>query len=111
MIKPVAISAERRELYLVARELMDPTDPKPMRPAVILEAAPSPMGRVRLVTRTRHLARGGVPHGRQPAERLHDAGVFSDEYTIDAALFTTAKVVYLGMLDEAAFEQVRAEFE
>lgn len=111
MTKPVRFHAEQRELYLVARELMDPSDPKPMRPAVVLEGAAGPLGRVRLVTRTRHLARGGVPHGPQPAERLRDPGVFSDEYSIDAALFTTASAVYLGMLAEATFEQVQAEYE
>lgn len=106
-------NALRREVYWVPRELMDPTDPKPGRPVVVIEQSVGPAGRIRVVSRTRYLARGGVvsPPDPDPGLRLNDEGRFSDEYTIDAVLFTYPPVEYRGELSWDVFDDVCAEFE
>ncbi len=89
---------------------MDPTDPKPGRPVVVIEQAVGPAGRIRVVSRTRYLARGGVVSPPDSRLRLNDEGRFSDEFTIDAALFTVPPVEYRGDLAWDVFDQVCAEF-
>lgn len=111
MTKPVPIKALKRDVYWVPRELMDPTDPKPGRPVVVIEQAAGVAGRVRVVSRTRHLARGGVASPPDANLRLNDDGCFSDEYSVDAALFTDPPVEYRGQLSWDAFDDVCAEFE
>lgn len=111
MKKPVPFNALRREVYWVPRELMDPTDPKRGRPVVVIEQSVGLAGRIRVVSRTRYLARGGVVSPPDPSLRLNDEGRFSDEYTIDAVLFTSPPVEYRGELSWDVFDEVRAEFE
>lgn len=91
---------------------MDPTDVKPGRPAVVIEQAHGLTGRVRVVSRTRHLGRGGVASPPEPqlCPRLGDEGRFSDEYTIDAARFTNPPVQYLGEISWDVFDAVCEEF-
>jgi hypothetical protein len=43
--------------------------------------------------------------------RLNDEGRFSDEYTINAALFTCPPVDYRGELNWDVFDDVCAEFQ
>lgn len=90
---------------------MDPRDPKPGRPVVVIEQAVGPAGRIRVVSRTRDLKRGGVVSPPDISLRLNDEGRFSDEYTIDAALFTYPPVDYRGELKWEVFDDVCAEFQ
>lgn len=91
---------------------MDPTDPKPGRPAVVIEIMRGPAGRARVVTRTRDRARGrtGAHHEPQPDLRLFKEGWFTDEYWIDLAAFTRPPMDYRGPLDMDAMERVEAMF-
>lgn len=90
---------------------MNPTDPKPGRPVVVIEQSVGPAGRIRVVSRTRYLPRGGVVSPPDSSLRLNDEGKFSDEYTIDAALFTCPPVEYRGELKWDVFDDVCAEFQ
>jgi len=110
--KPVPLIANSREVYWVPRELMDPTDKKPGRPVVVIEEATGPAGRLRVVSRTRYLPRGGVVSPPEPdrCPRLEDEGRFTDEYTIDVAQFTDPPVRYLGLIGWDVFDNVCAEF-
>lgn len=112
MNKPAPLNARRREVYWLPRELMDPTDNKPGRPVVVIEQANGLTGRLRVVSRTRYLPRGGVVSPPEPdrCPRLEDEGRFSDEYTIDAAQFTDPPVRYLGEIGWDVFDDVCAEF-
>lgn len=91
---------------------MDPTDAKPGRPAVVIEQAHGLTARVRIVSRTRDLARGGIVSPPEPERCPHlgDEGRFSDEYTVDAARFTDPPVQYLGEISWDVFDAVREEF-
>lgn len=90
---------------------MDPNDPKPGRPVVVIEQAAGPAGRVRVVSRTRHLPRGGVVSPPEADPRFSDEGRFSDEYSIDAVEFTSPPVEYRGKLSWAVFDQVCEWFQ
>jgi hypothetical protein len=99
-----------REVYWIPRELMDPTDPKPGRPPVVVEEAHGPAARLRVVTRTRDENRGGIEHPSQPDLRLKDRGWFSDEYWVDAARLVPGVAEYRGVLDESTFDAVMDEY-
>lgn len=110
MTKPPAFQAFTQEVYWIPRELMDPNDPKPGRPAVVIEQAHGPAGRLRVVSRTRDPRRGGIQHPPQADLRLNDLGWFSDEYWVDAARLVPGVAEYRGVLDEQTFEAVLEEY-
>lgn len=110
MTTPNPYNALIREVYWIPRELMDLNDPKPGRPAVVIEEAHGPAGRLRVVTRTRDQHRGGIEHPPQPDLRLNDRGWFSDEYWVDAARLVPGLAEYRGLLYESTFEAVMEEY-
>lgn len=112
MTKPLALPALWRDVLWIPRDLMDPKDPKPGRPAVVVEVVHGPAGRARVVTRTRDATRGlaGVHHAPQPDLRLNDEGWFTDEYWIDLVAFTHPPMDYRGPLEMGAMERVEAMF-
>jgi hypothetical protein len=91
---------------------MDPTDEKAGRPVVVIEEAVGPAGRLRVVSRTRYMPRGGVVSPPEPdrCPHLEDEGRFSDEYTIEATRFTIPPVRFLGEIGWDVFDNVCAEF-
>lgn len=99
-----------REVYWIPRELMDPNDPKPGRPSVVIERPHAPAGRLRVVSRTRDERRGGIEHPPQADLRLQDRGWFSDEYWVDAHRLVPGVAEYRGVLDEVTFEAVVEEY-
>lgn len=112
MTKPVALAPAWRDVFWIPRDLMDPNDPKPGRPAVVVEVLRGPAGRARVVSRTRDQRRGriGVHHGAQPELRLFQEGWFTDEYWIDLVAFTRPPMDYRGPLEMEAMERVEAMF-
>ena len=112
MTKPAPIPPKWRDVYWIPRRLLDPTDPKLGRPAVVLEVSPGPAGRARVVTRTRdrNRDRNGVHHDPDRDLRLKDEGWFTDEYWVDLAAFTRPPMDYRGPLAMEAMERVEARF-
>lgn len=110
MMNSAPFNACIREVYWIPRDLMDPQDPKPGRPAVVIEEAHGSAGRLRVVTRTRDRNRGGIEHPPQTDLRLKDWGWFSDEYWVDAARLMPGISEYRGLLDHSTFEAVTEEY-
>lgn len=90
---------------------MDPNDPKPGRPAVVIEEAHGATGRLRVVSRTRDPHRGGVEHPPQRDLRLNDRGWFSDGYWVDAVRLVPGVAEYRGLLHEPTFDAVMEEYQ
>ena len=110
MTTPAPFNALIREVYWIPRELMDPKDPKPGRPAVVIEEAHGPAARLRVVSRTRDEKRGGVEHPPQADLHLKDRGWFSDDYWVDAWRLVPGVADYRGLLAATTFEAVLEEY-
>ena len=112
MTEPAVMAPEWREVYWIPNRLYDPPDPKPGRPAVVVEVVSGPAGRARVVTRTRDERRGenGVHHDAEPDLLLSDEGWFTDEYWIDLVAFTDPPMHFRGALLMEAMERVETMF-
>lgn len=82
---------------------MDPHDPKPGRPAVVIEQIHGRADRAPVVTPTRDQVRGGIEQASQPELRLNDRAWYSGEYWIGAHRLIPGVVEFRGVLDEATF--------
>jgi hypothetical protein len=99
------------EVYVVRTEFLRSGDPRRTRPAVVIQRAAGPYGRLRIVTRTRDARRIGVPHGPAPDLQLKDPGKFTDLYTVDAVQFHTGHAVFVGVLDADTLDLILEWFE
>jgi hypothetical protein len=98
------------ELYLVRTDILLLPDPKPWRPAVVIERPAGPFGRVHLVTRTTETTRKGVEHPAVPALGLDLTGVFWRYSSAEAMAWTRRNCRLLGLLDTVTLRRVMARF-
>ena len=101
-------------LYWVDTVLLNGTDKKGARPAVVLALPAFGLTDVRLLMRTSKLDVRGIPHPAHPEIGLNKAGVFGFDYlrSLDIKVFKVpALVQYLGRLDQGTWEQVKQWWE
>ena len=98
------------EIYWVDRELfdIDPTDRKPRRPAVVLQAPRDRLGRLVLVKRTSQPGEVGIEHPADPSIGCNKEGIFSKRYwgSIEAVQFVEPRATYAGLLPEPYLSNV-----
>ncbi|MGH3305987.1 MAG: hypothetical protein ACRDOK_30885 [Streptosporangiaceae bacterium] len=98
------------EVYWVRTMILWSADKKPTRPVVVIEAPPTSLGRVLVVTRTTDVKRRGVPHDAMPEIGLSRCGVFADFGSAEATLWTRRNARRLGILPASVFRQVLERF-
>jgi hypothetical protein len=95
-----------QRLYRLYPPLLDPNDPKPTRPAVVVRADAD----IVVVTRSAS-AKKGVFHANSPAGGLTKDGRFSRVRSVSALLWTPKVAKSLDLvLDDATFKLVCEEF-
>jgi hypothetical protein len=95
-----------RRVYWLHPPLLDPHDPKPERPAVVVKVGPD----ITVVTRSSSAATG-LFHPRDPANGLTRDGRFTRARTVSALLWTPRAASSLDLfLDESTFKLVCKEF-
>ena len=97
---------EVRRLYWLKSVLLDPADPEPERPAVVLVISGMPGGEILVGLRTSTEA-NGTHHDKHPEHGLGKAGRFSRGRSINPELWTPSNARSLGLLlDEETFAYV-----
>lgn len=95
-----------RRLYRLNAVLLDPGDPEPERPAVVLVISRKPGGEIYVGLRSSTEV-NGTPHDKHPAAGLMKDGYFSRGRPISPDLWTpnNARSIEL-LLDEETFSYV-----
>lgn len=97
---------EVRRLYWLKSVLLDPDDPEPERPAVVLVISEKPGGEIFVGLRSSTEA-NGTPHDKHPALGLSKNGWFSRGRPISPQLWTPNNACSIDLLlDEVAFSYV-----
>jgi hypothetical protein len=98
------------DVYLVAPLLYSSSDPKPLRPVVVIEVPARPDARIRIVTRTSKLDKPGVRHGVALQLGLDRAGVWSTLQSVERSMWCPQSVRWKGPLETVVFEEVLERF-
>jgi hypothetical protein len=98
------------ELYWISTVILWGGDRKPTRPVVVIEAPPSRLARIAVVTRTTDTMRKGVPHRPIPEIGLTRPGVFADLRSAEKVLWTPRNACKLGVLPQEVFNDVMRRF-
>lgn len=94
------------EVYKVAGHIQNPSDKKPNRRALVVGVPGDLDGRIRLVTRTKDTDRKGVPSPKDPAMGFDLDGVWGHYRSVDARLWVSPDIVYVGVLDPDIVEEI-----
>ena len=98
-------------VYWLRRPLLDPDDPKPKRPSVVMAVPDDEYGQITIVTRSA-TERNGEFHPKDPANGLTKPGWFSRMRTVPALLWTSnATQSTEVVLDETTFAYIQRDFD
>lgn len=97
-------------LYWLRPPLLDPDDPEPERPAVVMDVPADEYGQITIVTRSSSEENGQF-HPKDPASGLKN-GWFSRMKTVPALLWTpdAARSIEV-VLDETTFAYIQRDFD
>jgi hypothetical protein len=94
------------EVYKVRGDIQIPTDKKWDRRAVVVGVPLDLDGRIRIVTRTSDEGRNGVPSPEDTPLGFNLPGVWGYYRSVEARLWVSPGVTYVGVLDPAAMKAI-----
>jgi hypothetical protein len=98
-------------LYWLQQPLLDPNDPEPERPAVVMGVPDDQYGQITIVTRS-STEKNGQFHPKDPASGLTKDGWFSRMRNVPALLWTPdAARSIKAVLDETTFAYIQRDFD
>jgi hypothetical protein len=98
-------------LYWLRPPLLDPDDPEPARPAVVMAIPDDEYGQITIVTRS-STEKNGQFHQRDPANGLTKDGWFSRIRTVPALLWTPDVAQSIEVfLDDTTFAYIQRDFD
>lgn len=98
-------------LYWLRPPLLDPDDPEPERPAVVMVVSDDEYGQITIVTRSSTEGNGQF-HPKNPAKGLTKDGWFSRMKAVPALLWTPDVAQSIGVvLDETTFAYIQRDFD
>jgi hypothetical protein len=99
-----------RRFYWLNRVLLDPNDPKPKRPVVVVAKSTRGGGAISIVTRST-TDNFGVPHARRPEHGLNKNGWLSRLRYVSSELWTPSNARSMNLLlDDEDFSYVIRDF-
>jgi hypothetical protein len=102
--------ADVRRFYWLEQPLLDPTDPEPKRPAVVMALPADSDGEIPVVTRS-STEKNGQFHRRYPEHRLNKDGWLTRLRWVSTELWTPANAHSIDLLlDEETFSYVQRDF-
>lgn len=96
-------------LYWLQQPLLDPGDPKPKRPVVVMAVPDDEYGQITIVTRS-STERNGQFHPKDPAKGLTKDGWFSRMRTVPALTRDAAQSTE-AVLDDTTFAYIQRDFD
>ena len=100
-----------RRIYWIDALLLDPNDPKPERPVVVVKVPSSTYGTVTMVTRS-STEKNGQWHSKHPMHGLAKEGWFTRLRVVSCELWTPESVRSSDLLlDDETFSYVCKDFD
>jgi hypothetical protein len=98
------------DVCLVSSVIRNPYDPKPFRPAVVVQVPATINGRIVIITRTTDLeVYPGLYSPPDPNLKLTEEGIWSRRETVEARLWLPPDVVPLGQVDAIELADIARE--
>lgn len=103
--------ADVGRLYWLRPPLLDPDDPEPERPAVVMAVPDDEYGQITIVTRS-STEKNGQFHPKDRASGLTKDGWFSRMKTVPAVLWTPDAAQSIeAVLDDTTFAYIQRDFD